>query len=317
MMKGYLYPLMIPHLSVLAHEVIEQFEPVLQHPNAVIVDGTLGAGGHSEALLRAGAHHLIGMDQDRSALEIAQTRLSSFEGRVDYIQANYVDMPHHVRRLGYTQVDAILLDIGVSSMQLDQQERGFSFMQDGRLDMRMNQDQALTAEEMVNTWSVAELADIFFRYGEEKYSRHLANIIVEHRPFYTTRQLASVIEARKPAQWKEKIHPATRIFQALRIAVNQELEVLEVVLPKAIELLAPHGRLAVITFHSLEDRIVKQVFKTAMLDCICPPKQPICTCDKRATVESITRKPIVPSASEIERNPRSRSAKLRVVEKLA
>lgn len=307
---------MIPHLSVLAHEVIEHFQPILRHPTAVIVDGTLGAGGHSEALLRAGVHHIIGVDQDHSALAIAQARLSPFVGQVDYVQANYVDMPKHVRQLGYSQVNGILLDIGVSSMQLDQQERGFSFMQDGRLDMRMNQDQPLTAEEIVNTWSTTELADIFIRYGEEKYSRHLANVIVENRPFSTTRQLASVIEARKPAQWKERIHPATRIFQALRIAVNQELDVLEATLPKAIELLAPYGRLAVITFHSLEDRIVKQIFKAATVDCICPPKQPICTCDKRAIVESITRKPIVPTASEIERNPRSRSAKLRIVEKL-
>ncbi|MFZ4827902.1 MAG: 16S rRNA (cytosine(1402)-N(4))-methyltransferase RsmH [Phototrophicaceae bacterium] len=305
-----------PHISVLAREVIVHFQPILQHPLAVVVDGTLGAGGHSEALLRAGVPHIIGMDQDHHALQLAQARLHPFGGQVDYVQANYVEMPYHVQRLGYAQVQGILLDIGVSSMQLDEKERGFSFMHDGQLDMRMNQDQSLTAQEVVNTWSVTELSDIFMRYGEEKYSRHLANVIVENRPFRTTRQLATVIEARKPAQWKEKIHPATRIFQALRIAVNRELEVLEATLPKAIDLLAPGGRLAVITFHSLEDRIVKQIFKEATVDCICPPKQPICTCDKRATVEAITRKPIVPTPDEIAQNPRSRSAKLRIVEKL-
>lgn len=307
---------MTPHNSVLAQEVMAHFQPIVNRPGGVVVDGTLGAGGHSEALLRAGVAHIIGMDQDHHALQLAQARLHPFVGQVDFVQANFVEMPHHAQRLGYDQVDGILLDIGVSSMQLDEKERGFSFMHDGQLDMRMNQGQTLTAQEVVNTWNVTELADIFMRYGEEKYSRHLANVIVENRPFGTTRQLATVIEARKPAQWKEKIHPATRIFQALRIAVNRELDVLEATLPKAIELLAPGGRLAVITFHSLEDRIVKQRFKEATVDCICPPKQPVCTCDKRATVEALTRKPIVPTADEVERNPRSRSAKLRIVEKL-
>lgn len=301
------------HLSVLKEEVLAHLTPI--QPQRMI-DGTLGAGGHAHALLSAGAGELLGLDQDAQALALAQQTLAPFAGRVHYAQTNYEYMTQAAAQIGWQHVDAILLDIGVSSMQLDQAERGFSFMQDGPLDMRMDNSQGQSAADLVNTWDAAELTDIFFRYGEEKFSRRLAQVIVQHRPYERTQQLAQVIEAHKPAQWKEKIHPATRIFQALRIAVNDELGVLERTLPRAIELLRVGGRLAVITFHSLEDRIVKQAFKAAASDCICPPEQPICTCDKVQTVQLVTRKPLTASAAEIAQNPRSRSAKLRVVERV-
>jgi 16S rRNA (cytosine1402-N4)-methyltransferase len=225
-------------------------------------------------------------------------------------------MAHAAAELGWQHVDAVLLDLGVSSMQLDRPERGFSFQQDGPLDMRMNPAAHITAADIVNTWDVDQLTDIFYRYGEERHSKRLARAIVDARPYQTTGDLVRVIEASKPAQWKEKIHPATRVFQALRIAVNDELGVLERALPKAIDLLCPRGRLAVISFHSLEDRIVKHTFKHAASDCVCPPELPVCACDKQAQVTILTRKPITASAAEIEQNPRSRSAKLRVVEKI-
>ena len=227
-------------------------------------------------------------------------------------------MAAEVARLGWDGVDAILLDLGVSSMQLDTAERGFAFRADGPLDMRFDPGGSRqTAAELVNFLDEDELATIFYRYGEEPQGRRLARVVVKARPYATTRDLASAIEQAIPRRPKDKIHPATRVFQALRIAVNDELGTVERALPQAIDLLRPGGRLAVISFHSLEDRIVKDTFKLAATDCICPPQVPVCICGHHASVQLVSRKPIVASDDEIAANPRSRSAKLRIVEKLA
>lgn len=301
-----------PHIPVLLEPVLEALLPAER-----IIDGTLGAGGHTGALLAHGAGEVLGLDADESALELARMNLAAWGDRVHFEHTSYGKMRDAARRLGWEQVDGILLDLGVSSMQLDQPERGFAFRHDGPLDMRFDPHSPQpTAAEIVNTWDRDELADIFYRYGEERRSRQLAGAIVSQRPFETTRQLAEVIERVAPRRKSDKIHPATRLFQALRIAVNDELGTLERTLPIAIDLLRSGGRLAVISFHSLEDRIVKQAFRLASTDCICPPEVPVCQCDHEATVRLVTRKPVVADEDEVERNPRSRSAKLRVVEKL-
>jgi 16S rRNA (cytosine1402-N4)-methyltransferase len=306
------------HISVLLDEILTHLTPCI-HPDARVIDGTLGAGGHSHALLTAGFPQLLGLDLDPQALALAREKLAPFGERAQLHQASYLDMTAQAKLLGWTSVDAILLDLGVSSMQLDTASRGFAFMHDGDLDMRFNplDDQKATAADIVNTWSQADLADLFWRYGEEKYSRPLAKTIIEHRPYSTTKQLAGVIENATPKKYVKgvkPIHPATRIFQALRIGVNDELRVLEETLPRAVALLKPKGRLAVISFHSLEDRIVKQVFKDMSEEIISPPGMVLQ--EKRAVVQLITRKPLVPSEQEQAQNPRSRSAKLRVVEKI-
>lgn len=302
------------HIPVLQSDVVKLL--TTPDPPSRLIDGTLGAGGHTRLLLEAGVQSVLGLDQDLDALALAQRNLTPYGERVQTHHTNYEHLIPAAHAIGWDAVDAILLDIGVSSMQLDRAERGFSFNQPGPLDMRMNREAGITAADIVNTWAERDLADIFFRYGEERHSRRLAQIIVQHRPFETTDALAALIDTHKPAQWKEKIHPATRVFQALRIVVNDELGVLERTLPQAIDLLRSGGRLAVITFHSLEDRIVKQTFKLAASDCICPKEIPICQCDHRAAVRLITRKPIAATDEEIKLNARSRSAKLRVVEKL-
>ena len=309
-----LVKLSMSHIPVLLGETLTALMPDGSTPQRVI-DGTLGAGGHTRALLDAGAGEVLGLDQDASALVLARENLSAYVGRLHTDHTNYENMVDAAARIGWDSVDAILLDVGVSSMQLDRAERGFSFSQDGPLDMRMDATSALSAADIVNQWDTKELTDIFYRYGEEKHSKRLAQAIVQHRPYTRTAELADIIDANKPAKWKESIHPATRVFQALRIAVNDELGVLERTLPQAIALLRPGGRLAVISFHSLEDRIVKQAFKHAAADCVCPLRQPVCTCDKQAEGLIVTRKPITATDEEIERNPRSRSAKLRVLEK--
>jgi 16S rRNA (cytosine1402-N4)-methyltransferase len=285
-------------------------------PPARLIDGTLGGGGHAADLLRAGVGAVLGLDQDETALALAQANLAAYADRLHLAHTNYEHMADAAHAIGWDTVDAILLDLGVSSMQLDQPQRGFSFMADGPLDMRMNTGRGQSAADLVNTWDVPTLADIFYRYGEERHGRRLAQAIVQGRPYTTTTDLVAVIDANKPAKWTEHIHPATRIFQALRIAVNDELGVLERVIPRAIDLLRPGGRLAIISFHSLEDRIVKHAFKYAASDCICPPKQPICTCDKAPQIQIITRKPITATDAEIDANPRSRSAKLRIAQKV-
>ena len=299
------------HESVLLNEVLRGFEGINLR---TFVDGTLGAGGHSQAILSAHPEitRLFGFDQDPDALKIARERLQL--SKCQLIHANFVDIPSYV-----SEADGILLDLGVSSMQLDRAEKGFSFMRDGPLDMRMNPKEPLTAESIVNSWSEKDLGRIFRDYGEEKRWRRAAGVIVEARlkkPIQTTLELSALLE---PAlrDYKSKIHPATRVFQALRIAVNRELERLEAFLPQALALLNPGGRLAVISFHSLEDRIVKHFFRTAASDKVSTSGLAGLFLDKIPEGRLLTTKPWEASDTEVARNPRSRSAKLRVIEKLA
>lgn len=315
-------PMNSPHIPVLPAEVLAALVPPEQVPESII-DGTLGAGGHTKSLLDAGVQTVLGLDLDPQALEIARTRLADYGDRFISQQRSYETMQAAAQSLGWDAVDGILLDLGVSSMQVDTAERGFAFMQDGPLDMRFNPDAESAqhrAYDLVNYWEASELADIFFNYGEERNSRRIATAITQNRPIETTSQLAEIVKQatpppkRKKGQPISKIHPATRVFQALRIAVNDELGVIERTLPQAIDLLRPGGRLAVISFHSLEDRIVKQTFKAASTEIVSPPGMMLE--EKAATVKLITRKPIVAQDAEITDNPRSRSAKLRVIEKL-
>ena len=303
-----------PHLPVLYQQVIRYLQP---HSGGRYVDGTVGAGGHARGILEASAPDglLLGLDVDPQALELAQAYLAPFGKRVILREASYTALEEEIRALGWEGVDGILLDLGLSSMQLDRPERGFSFREDAPLDMRFSPRSPQTAADLVNTLPEADLADIIYRYGDERRSRQVARAIVAARPIHTTRQLAEVV-ARVIGSGRPGIHPATRTFQALRIAVNRELENVESVLPQAIAALLPGGRLAVISFHSLEDRIVKHYFRRESRDCICPPRQPVCTCGHTAQVRVLTRKPVMASAEEREQNPRARSARLRVVEKL-
>jgi 16S rRNA (cytosine1402-N4)-methyltransferase len=303
----------LPHQPVLYQEIIHALRP---KSTGFYVDGTLGAGGHAAGLL-AGSEPgglLLGLDVDPQALELARQNLAPFGERAYLIRAPYTSLPDQLAALGWDKVDGILLDLGASSMQFDTPERGFSFLADGPLDMRFDPSNPLTAAEIVNSWPEDELVDVLFRYGEERASRRIARAIVQARPISSTRQLAEVIE--KAIGRHGSHHPATQTFQALRIAVNGELEALGKVLPLAMQALGPGGRLAVISFHSLEDRIVKETFRRESKDCLCPPRQPICTCGHKASIKEITRRPLVPTEAEIDQNPRARSAKLRVAEKL-
>ena len=287
------------------------------------MDGTLGAGGHAWGMLEASQPdgRLLGLDVDPQALELARQKLSLFGERAVLVQASYRTISEQLARLGWSSVDGILLDLGLSSMQLDTPERGFSFLADAPLDMRFDPRNPITAASLVNELPERDLADLLFRYGEERNARKVARAIVKARPLHTTRQLAEVT-ARVTSGGASGIHPATRTFQALRIAVNQELEALEAVLPQALAALAlptpgkPGGRLAVIAFHSLEDRLVKQFMRREGRDCLCPPRQPVCTCGHTASLRELTRQPIRPQEEEIQQNPRSRSARLRVAERL-
>lgn len=309
------------HKPVLLTETIQALQP---HAGGIYIDGTVGAGGHAAAILKASAPdgQLFGLDRDRSALTIAKRQLAEFGHRVHLLHANFDQLRQVVKQQQIPPASGILFDLGVSSMQLDQPERGFSFQEDGPLDMRMDPTTGQSAADLVNQLSEPELADLIYRYGQEPQSRRIARAIVQTRPIERTQELVAVIvkavtfRLRQGAarRGKPKIHPATRTFQALRIVVNDELGALEQALPQAIQLLAPAGRLAVISFHSLEDRIVKQYFKQESQDCICPPEQPVCTCRHKATIYIITKKPITPSSAETDDNPRARSAKLRVVE---
>ena len=302
-----------PHQPVLYHEIIHALQPINK---GVYVDGTLGAGGHARGILEACAPdgHLLGLDVDPQALAFARETLAPYRERARLIQASYTSLADTLHEIGWGKVDGILLDLGLSSMQLDTPERGFSFQHDAPLDMRFDPASPTTAADLVNTLPQAELADLIYRYGEERASRRIAQAIVEARPVQTSRQLAAVIESVLPR--RGHVHPATQTFQALRIAVNQELDRVKNVLPQAVAALRSGGRLAIISFHSLEDRIVKEYFRRESRDCICPPKQPICTCGHKATLKEIARKPITPGEAEIKANPRARSAKLRIAEKL-
>ena len=306
------------HISVLLDECIDGLSI---KPDGIYVDGTLGGAGHSSQIAaRLTTGRLIGIDRDPIALKAARERLTPFEERVTLVHSNFCEMASVLDDLGIDGVDGILLDLGVSSPQLDDGQRGFSYMVDAPLDMRMNNDDALTAEEVVNTWTYEELRRILFDYGEERYAPQIAANICrkrEEQPIQTTLQLVDIIRGAMPAAaLREKQHPAKRSFQAIRIAVNDELGAVRQVMDAAISKLNPGGRLAIITFHSLEDRIVKNGMADAATGCICPPQFPVCVCGKKPAVRLITRKPIVAGDEELARNPRARSAKLRICEKI-
>lgn len=304
-----------PHISVLYHNIIESLRPI--NPGRY-VDATIGAGGHAWGILDASSPQgqLLGLDLDPHALELADQRLQAFSGRYTLEHTSYTTLLQTMKQIGWDMVDGIVIDLGVSSMQIDSPERGFSFLKDGPLDMRFDPTQPTSAADLVNTLSEEDLADIFFLYGEERFSRRIARAIIANRPFHTTLELAGLIE-KTVRRSSGKIHPATRSFQALRIAVNGELQSLENFLPQAVTALKPGGRLAVISFHSLEDRIVKQFFRKESSDCICPPDQLVCTCGHKASIIEITRHPLTADEEEIAANPRARSARLRVAEKIA
>ena len=306
-----------PHIPVLLNEILQAFAEIKL---PTFVDCTLGAGGHAQALLAAHPEikRFIGIDQDPQARAIAQTHLSQWSTKVTYVASNFKALDQQLNLLGITQVDGILLDLGVSSMQLDQPEKGFSFMLEGPLDMRMDPSNPLTAEIIVNTWIEQDLARVFWDFGEEKQGRQAARAIVKarlHKPLKTTKDLATVLYPVLKAKAKKTINPLTLVFQALRIVVNGELEALEKVLPQAIQRLRPGGRLAVISFHSLEDRLVKNIFQYEASDKENTSGLAGLFIDKTPSVTLVTRKPLMATDNEIAQNPRSRSAKLRVVEK--
>lgn len=305
---------MQPHLSVLYQEIIHALQP---RPAGRYVDGTLGAGGHARGILEACAPdgRLLGLDVDPQALALARETLAPYGERAQLVQASYETFAVQLSALGWDAVDGVILDLGASSMQFDRPERGFSFLQDGPLDMRFGPSAPHNAADLVNEWDERELADLIFRYGEERDSRRIARAIVKARPLHTTRELAAVIEAAAPRRGAH-IHPATRTFQALRIAVNEELAAVANTLPQVVAALRPGGRLAVISFHSLEDRIVKDFFREQARALVNPPYEQLYAVERPAILKEITRKPIVSSQEEIKGNPRARSAKLRVAEKL-
>ena len=303
----------LAHQPVLYHEIIHALGPT---SGGRYIDGTLGAGGHAAGILNASSPDglLLGLDVDPDALTLARQNLTPFGERAFIRQASYTTLRQQMSTLGWQTVNGILLDLGASSLQFDNPERGFSFLGDGPLDMRFNPEYPFTAASIVNSWSEADLADVIYRYGEEPASRRIARAIVRKRPFTRTKDLAALIE--QTIGRRGGHHPATRTFQALRIAVNEELEAITDVLPLAMQALETGGRLAIISFHSLEDRLVKETFRQESRDCLCPPTLPICTCGHKATLKEVSRRPIVPCPAEVQENPRSRSAKLRVAEKL-
>ncbi len=303
------------HIPVLLDEVVRGLDVA---PGGLYLDATVGGGGHASAILEASRPdgRLLGLDRDPKAVKRAARRLSTFGDRAIVVHASYVDLLTIADNQGFLPLDGVLFDLGFSSWQIEDPARGFSFSADGPLDMRFDPTSAgATAADLINQSTASELADILYEYGEETQSRRIAAAIVSARPIASTRELVQVIvDAVGPR--RGRLHPATLTFQALRIAVNRELEGIEFALPQAIQVLRPGGRLAVIAFHSLEDRIVKQFFRRESRDCICPPELPVCRCDHRRTVRRLTRKPVMPSEPELEANPRSRSARLRIVEKL-
>lgn len=287
-----------------------------RHPDGVFVDGTLGGGGHTQEILSRTRGKVLGIDRDWEALRAAGERLAPFGDCFVPLHGNYANIASLLHEAGYDSMDGMLMDLGVSSYQLDNPERGFSFHTDAPLDMRMDQTAPLTAEIVLNTYSEKELARIISLYGEEKWAVRIAKFIVAARPLHTTMDLVRVIDAAVPAAERRKVsHPARRTFQAIRIEVNSELSLLEPALRDAVSCLKPGGRLVVITFHSLEDRIVKQTFHNLQYPCTCPPKAPVCICGKKPQGFVVTRKPVLPTEEECEINPRSHSAKVRAFEK--
>ncbi len=306
------------HISVLLNESVEGLNI---KPDGIYADGTLGGGGHSYEILKrlSGEGRLIGIDQDKDAIKAAGERLKDFDN-VTFVNDNFKNIKNILDDIGVTSISGAVLDLGVSSYQLDERERGFSYMGDAKLDMRMNRDNPFSAYNVVNEYSEEKLADIFFKYGEEKFSRKIAKIICEKRaekPIETTGELVDIIKRAIPERMRVKgSHPAKRVFQAIRIEVNGELEILENALKDFFDALEHGGRLAVITFHSLEDRIVKNTFASLVQGCTCPKEFPICVCGNKPKGKLISKKPIIPSVDEIEANARSKSSKLRIIEKL-
>lgn len=304
------------HIPVLLNETIEGLKI---KEDGIYIDGTLGGAGHSSYIVeKLTTGKLIGIDQDTNALKKAKIVLEKYEDKVEFVHDNYVNIPKILDDLGIDKVDGVLLDIGVSSHQLDVDERGFSYHNDAELDMRMDRTSNFSAWNVVNEYSLEELDDIIFNYGEERWARRISEFIIEERKeksIDTTLELVDVIKKAIPRAAREKEHPAKKTFQAIRIEVNSELDVLKRSIPKIVERLNKKGRLAIITFHSLEDRIVKNIFRDLNSTCICPPEIPICVCDKKREVKIITRRPIMPTDKEVKENRRSRSAKLRIAEK--
>ena len=306
------------HESVLLQECVRYLDI---DPAGTYVDGTLGMGGHAEAVLeKLTDGRLIGIDRDDRALAFAGERLARFGDRATLVKGNFGDLDRILDGLGVGQVNGMLFDLGVSSPQLDDKDRGFSYMQDAPLDMRMDETAPLTARDVLNTYSEAELRSIFWRYGEERYAGRIAAAVTaarEQGPIETTGQFVDIIRATMPAAaLREKQHPAKRCFQAVRIAVNDELGQLERMLDQAPDRLVTGGRLCVISFHSLEDRLVKEAIRKRENGCTCPPDFPVCTCGFVKTLRSVTRKPVIPDGEELARNPRARSARLRIAEKV-
>lgn len=304
------------HISVLLNECIDNLNI---RPDGIYVDGTMGGGGHSlEIAKRLTTGRLICVDQDPNAHEAAGKRLAEYKDRITFVRDNFGNIANILDSLGIEKIDGMLLDIGVSSHQLDEAERGFSYQQDAPLDMRMNPDRPFSAYDVVNGYDEDELDRVIFTYGEERWARRIAQFIVKEReakPIETTGELVDIIKKAVPkGARKDGPHPAKRTFQAIRIEVNGELEVLQRAIDDVAARLAVGGRLCIITFHSLEDRIVKEAFRKQENPCICPPQFPVCVCGKKPLGRVITRKPILPSKEELEENPRSRSAKLRVLE---
>ena len=303
------------HIPIMLDEVIEGLDI---KPDGIYVDGTLGGGGHSYEIAKrlVSGGRLIGIDQDEAAIKAAGARLSGFGDRVTIVRSNYAQMVSVLQSLGIEQVDGILLDLGVSSHQLDNAERGFSYMEDAPLDMRMDRRQEKTAGDIVNFYSQAELTRIIRDYGEDKFAAKIVAKIIgfrENKPVETTGELAEIIKSAIPMKYRlTGGHPAKRTFQAIRIELNRELEILEESIEGMLDTLSDRGRMAVITFHSLEDRIVKSAFKKAESPCTCPPDFPICVCGKKSKGFVASRKPLIPSEEEMERNPRAKSSKLRI-----
>lgn len=304
------------HIPVLLNETIELLDC---RPGDIIVDGTLGGGGHASEIIRRilPGGLLVGIDQDPEALRAARERLMPYGDSLITVHDNFANLEQIMHRCSLSHIDGMLIDLGVSSYQLDTGSRGFSYQEDARLDMRMNPNQDLSAYEVVNEYEEDRLARIIADYGEERWAKRIAQFIVKNRPIETTGQLTEVIKAAIPAKARRHgPHPAKRTFQAIRIEVNNELGNLRKVIEQAISFLRPGGRLCVITFHSLEDRIVKTAFRNMENPCTCPPRAPICTCGKKPLVKVLTRKPVIPTDEEIDANPRARSAKLRACQKL-
>ncbi|HUF54350.1 MAG TPA: 16S rRNA (cytosine(1402)-N(4))-methyltransferase RsmH [Dehalococcoidia bacterium] len=311
---------MSPQNNVLVHNPVlpdEVIRYLAVEPGGRYIDCTLGAGGHARAILERGAPGamLIGFDADPHAISLARDTLKDFEDSVDLINGNFRDLKATAENLNFVPAHGVLFDLGLSSMQLAEEGRGFSFQYEAPLDMRFGPDQTVTAADIVNEYDKNELANVIWEFGEERFSRRIASAIIRARPLKTTTELAAIVSKAVPGT-RSRIHPATRTFQALRIAVNDELNTLQTALEQARDVLGSGGRLVVISFHSLEDRIVKQYLQRESRDCICPPETPVCVCGHSASLRVLTRRPVTPTPEEMANNPRSRSAKLRAAERV-